>query len=57
MIDSGVIRIPKTQFGYVSKDEILARLQRMIAECNHTERCDVCLGVKIAIGAIQKVKE
>jgi len=56
MIDSGVIRIPKTQFGHVSKQEILDRLNRMIQECNHTERCDVCLGVRIAIGAIEKVQ-
>ena len=57
MIDSGVIRIPKTQFGFVSKDEILERLRMMLAGCNHTERCDVCLGVKIAIGAVERVKE
>ena len=57
MTDLRVVTVPATITGLVSKDEILERLRMMLAGCNHTERCDVCLGVKIAIGAVERVKE
>jgi hypothetical protein len=57
MTDLRVVTVPATITGLVSKAEILDRLNLMLAECNHSERCEICLGVKIAIGAVNRVKE
>jgi len=57
MTDLRVVTVPATITGLVGKQEILEKLNLMLNEHDHSGRCDVCLGIRIAIGAVKQVKE
>jgi len=52
VIDSGVIKMNKT---LVSKADLLLQLQSYIDSCDSLGNCDICTGIKVAIGTVEKL--
>lgn len=54
MIRSGVLEpVNLEPVILIDKNEVLVRLQQSLDFCNHTSRCEICLGVRIALNVVK----
>lgn len=57
MIQSGVVKAVNLEpVELVDKQIILRKLEDARTSCQHTERCEICLGLKIALTIVKGTK-